>query len=243
MRSDAATPSRLEKVAILSDQTLFREGAAELLRHHGFQSISVHASGEALIAAAKTDPPHVILVDLDHEHEDTVVLVGTLRRALTGSRIVAVGSALRQAPIGDLFERAVETPDADAAALAAAVALSRGNGIRSAELVRQKRAWSRVTPRQRDVLRWLAIGADNESIGRQLGVGVRAIKRHVTSLLDIFQADNRAQLSLLADHAGLRPPRASRSAPDAQAMAATGSGPAVSATARAKSRPVTMPLA
>lgn len=50
------------------------------------------------------------------------------------------------------------------------------------------------------------MGLDNEAIARKLRIGVRAVKAHITNLLDHFQLANRTQLALLADHAGLRPP-------------------------------------
>jgi DNA-binding NarL/FixJ family response regulator len=64
-----------------------------------------------------------------------------------------------------------------------------------------------VTERQREVLSWLAIGLDNTAIGKKLHIGERAVKAHVSTLLELFDLDNRTQLALLADRAGIRPPR------------------------------------
>jgi len=61
-----------------------------------------------------------------------------------------------------------------------------------------------MTPRQCSVMRLLAIGRDNRTIARQLGVGERAIKAHVSALLSLFGLDNRTELALLASDAGLR---------------------------------------
>jgi DNA-binding NarL/FixJ family response regulator len=62
-----------------------------------------------------------------------------------------------------------------------------------------------VTPRQREVMRCMAVGADNQAIASRLRIGERAVKAHVSALLRHFGLNNRAQLALLADHAGLRP--------------------------------------
>jgi DNA-binding NarL/FixJ family response regulator len=72
-------------------------------------------------------------------------------------------------------------------------------------LVRQRRLWARITPRQREVMRWLAVGLDNRAIAQRLHIGERAVKAHVSALLEELGVDNRTQLALLAHDAGVRP--------------------------------------
>jgi DNA-binding NarL/FixJ family response regulator len=193
-------------IAVLSDQRLFRQGTAQLLRTQGFTDVTEHESRDALLAAARTRVPDIAIIDLDHARDDTMTLVRTLRRELPRAHVVVIGSALRQGAANETVDAGVETPEGGEAELAAA-ALTPRQRRQSAEALRQHLLWSRITPRQRDVLRWLAVGADNQSIARQLRIGERAVKSHVSTLLHTFAADNRTQLALLADHAGLRPPR------------------------------------
>jgi DNA-binding NarL/FixJ family response regulator len=192
-------------IAILSDQTLFREGLKELLQGNGFANLAEYASSDELLAQSRTRPPAVVLVDLDHEREDVTTLVRQLRRALERTQIVAIGSPLRQAPVDGVVDGEVETPWSNTAALVAATRLSPPRRSRSTEARRQRRVWAAITPRQREVLRWLATGADNRTIAARLRIGERAVKAHVSSLLGTFGLKNRVQLSLLADHAGFRP--------------------------------------
>jgi DNA-binding NarL/FixJ family response regulator len=198
-----------QPIAILSDQTLLRQGVAALLRARGFRHVLEFADGRELLDGARKEPPAAIFIDLDHEREDTLTLVGRLRRELAGAHLIWIGSALRQgAANGDDDE--LETPGADAAALAAALL---AHPPRSSELRREHARWAAVTPRQREVLRWMAIGADNRTIARKLRVSERAIKAHVSTLLRAFDFSNRTQLALLAERAGLRPPRAVQGQP------------------------------
>jgi two-component system nitrate/nitrite response regulator NarL len=191
------------RIAILSDQTLFREGIEDLLRRRGFTNVSAFGSSAGLLEAARTHPPHLVFVDLDHEREDVMALVQRLRRALLDTQIVVIGSAMRQGVADGAVDGELETPAADAVLLAAA-ALGTLPRRRSPEAARQQRLWSTVTPRQRDVLRCMATGSDNRAIAARLRIGERAVKAHVSALLDHFNLHNRAQLALLADHAGLR---------------------------------------
>ncbi len=194
-------------IAILSDQTLFRQGISELLRAHGLRSLSEYATSRELLEAVRSQPPDVLLIDLDHEREDTMTLVRSLRRELFDTQIIVIGTAQRQGAAADgSADDEIETPKADSAALVAA-AIASGARSQSAEVIRQHRLWKRITPRQRDVMRWLATGADNRSIARKLRVGERAVKAHVSTLLETFGVTNRTRLALIADRAGLQPPR------------------------------------
>lgn len=88
---------RRRTVAILSDQTLFREGLLEILRSNRFERVSEFATTRALLEAARAHPPDIVIIDIDHEREDVVVILRALRRALLDSQIVVIGSPLRQA--------------------------------------------------------------------------------------------------------------------------------------------------
>jgi DNA-binding NarL/FixJ family response regulator len=188
-------------IAILSDQTLFRQGLRELLRAQGFRHTrEVTSSGEL----ARGQPPDIVFIDLDHEREDTMSLMRKLRHDLAGTHIVVIGTALRQGAADVVPEGELETPRADSTVLGAAA--RRRSRRSSPEVLRQRRVWSGITPRQRDVLRWMPTGADNRTIGRKLRVGERAIKAHISALLSVFGLANRTQLALLAERAGLRPP-------------------------------------
>lgn len=198
-RSDAL------KVAVLSEQNLFRVGLVELLHQRGFAHVKEYRNTHSLLRAARA--PAVLLVDLDHEQADTMTLVRLLRGELPTTHLVLIGTAPRQEAAGSArADGRLETPFADAVALAAAVAAAHAQR-QSAEALRQHRLWAAVTPRQRDVLRWLATGSDNQAIARKLRIGERSVKAHLSMLMENFGVSNRTQLALIADHAGLRPPR------------------------------------
>jgi DNA-binding NarL/FixJ family response regulator len=196
--------ARSPAIALLSNQTLFRQGVHELLRDGGFERITEFASGNELRAAAAKRAPDIVIIDLDHTGEDTIDLAGALRRDLPDAQLVAIGTAERQAATDSSIDRGVETPEADARELTATTA--GGGKPPSVTLIRERRRWREVTSRQRDVMRWLAIGLDNQEIAAKLHIGDRAVKAHNTGLLDAFHVTNRTQLALLAARAGLRPP-------------------------------------
>ena len=56
-----------------------------------------------------------------------------------------------------------------------------------------------LTPREKDVLRWIGIGATNRQIGEQLYISETTVKTHVTHLLNRLNLKNRSQLAIYAN--------------------------------------------
>jgi DNA-binding NarL/FixJ family response regulator len=192
-------------VVVLSNQVIFREALVLVLRRAGFSNISELAGRRALLDDVQAKKPDLIVVDLDHTDEDTSTLVGSLRRDFPGTGVVALGTPLRQgaAPVA---QPGISTPREGLAALVDALEADDSPRRHPAAVMRQLAIWTQVTPRQRDVLRWLETGASNAQIARKLRIGERAVKAHVSALMALLGVNNRTELALLADRAGLRPP-------------------------------------
>jgi PAS domain S-box-containing protein len=65
-----------------------------------------------------------------------------------------------------------------------------------------------LTPRQKEVLEYIANGRTNDEIARRLVVSRRTVERHVASILDRFGVENRAAAAAVAVAAGLAQPKA-----------------------------------
>ena len=55
-----------------------------------------------------------------------------------------------------------------------------------------------LSEREREVLRWLAAGASNREIGRQLYIAESTVKRHVYNIFGKLNVRNRTQAALRA---------------------------------------------
>lgn len=186
-------------VSVLSTHAACRRGLAELVARKGCRVIQCGTLAQ-LSASARRSPLLAILLDLDHADQDGATLFAAAR-ALSPNHLIPIGSVLRQAAaIAALDETGIETRALETGALSRLDQRRRA----SPELARQFKLWQRITPRQRSVMRLLALGRDNRSIARELGVGERAIKAHVSALLALFGLDNRTELALRASDAGLR---------------------------------------
>jgi DNA-binding NarL/FixJ family response regulator len=193
--------SERKYVAVLSHHNLCRRGVSDVLARRGCHVLDC-ATFAQLSAVARSHRPIAVIIDLDHADHDGFTLCACVRQLFPEARVIPLGTTLRQAASLESVEQVgIETPRADATSFTRLTAPRRA----SPELARLLRLWSRITPRQRVVMRYLAVGHDNRTIAHQLGVGERAVKAHVSALLAMFALDHRTELALLAASAGLRP--------------------------------------
>jgi NarL family two-component system response regulator LiaR len=201
-------PPRKPAIAILSDHVLFRQVVSQQLADQGFGPVTQVSTKDKLVALARRKRVDVAVIDIDHESEDTFALVKSLRTELPELHVIMLATPLGE-PTNESVVLESDAVDRASALLALVPALRINGDDRAPDRAIDKtphRNWSRITERQREVMRWLAVGLDNAAIGQKLRIGERAVKAHVSSLLGLFGLANRTQLALLADRAGLRPP-------------------------------------
>lgn len=63
-----------------------------------------------------------------------------------------------------------------------------------------------LSPRELEVLSYVAGGADNLKIAHCLGITVRTVRAHMSNLYRKLELENRIQLALTARTSGIRPP-------------------------------------
>jgi DNA-binding NarL/FixJ family response regulator len=192
-------PPRKPGIALLSDHVTFRQLVAQRLADQGHGPVVQVASKDKLIAAAKRKRVDIAIIDIDHDSDDTMTLVRALHAELPGLSVIVLATPVEATSVDSIV---VETEDVDRATAISALVPA----LRSSDDKTPHRHWSRITERQREVMRWLAVGLDNAAIGQKLRIGERAVKAHVSSLLGLFGLENRTQLALMAHGAGLRPP-------------------------------------
>jgi two-component system nitrate/nitrite response regulator NarL len=60
-----------------------------------------------------------------------------------------------------------------------------------------------LTPREREILSWVAAGETNKQIAHRLVIAENTVKNHIKNLLEKLQLDNRVQLAAYAVRHGL----------------------------------------
>jgi DNA-binding NarL/FixJ family response regulator len=190
------------RVMLAEDSTLLREGLVRLLADEGHEVVAAVGDGDALLAAVAADQPDVVVVDvrMPPTHTDeglraamelrgrwprvgVLVLSQYVERRYAVELLTAhtdgVGYLLkdRVAQVGEFLD--------------ALDRVGAGGTAFDPEVVRQLLArtthtdpLSRLTPRERDVLDYMAQGHTNATIAEQLHVSQSAVEKHVNSIFD-----------------------------------------------------------
>lgn len=217
------------RVGILEDQRLMRESLVQLLTTEGFEVVASFGEPVSFLSRIHQEPPKVAIIDLTLESEDGLTLTDGLSvlrdvRQWHPEVRTLVLSANRSPR---MIERCYEEGAAGylyklsatcASVVAAVKAVARGERlvpfqfVQSAEPGRNQAtgpkssALQNLTAREREVLGYIAGGADNLKIATYLKISERTVKAHVSSLYRKLGPENRAQLALLARGLGVRPP-------------------------------------
>jgi NarL family two-component system response regulator LiaR len=204
------------RVLIVDDHTVVRQGLRVFLGlDPELEVVAGEASnGEEAVCMARLLRPDVVLMDLVMPVMDGITATRAIRRELPQTEVVALTSALedslvvgavRAGAIGYLLKdtHAAELCQAIKAAASGQVHLAPHAARRLMREVQTPGTIETLTERETDVLRLLAQGAANKEIARDLSLGEKTIKTHVSNILSKLGVQSRTQAALLAVQLGL----------------------------------------
>lgn len=219
------------RVGILEDQQVFRESLVAVLEREGFEVVAHSSDAESFMARVHEATPDVALVDLRLEHvtgnhvadvSDGQRVVGLLhdfypqvrtlilsgnREPAVAQRCMALGAAGFLCKLNIGCAEVVEA--VRRVARGERLGLSEGlPTIASAqEPPGAPSSLMLLTPREREVLGYIAAGADNLKIAACLGITERTVKAHITSIYrKLGEPENRTQMAMLACRLGIERP-------------------------------------
>jgi DNA-binding NarL/FixJ family response regulator len=215
------------RVGILEDQQIFLESLVSLFENSGIQVVAQCSSVEQFLAQTRQQPPDVALVDLRLEHRDGQGFSDGCRAVellhdfhpqvrplvLSGNRDAAeVERCFRAGAAGYLCKQNVSCAEL----VEAVQRVAKGERLvppelfptptAAEELGVSRGALSRLTSREREVLGYIASGADNLKIAVCLGITERTVKAHITSIYRKLDVENRTQMAMLACQLGVERP-------------------------------------
>jgi len=203
------------RVLLADDHGMIRQGQRLFLAHDPeIEVVGEAADGDGAVALAAELRPDVVLMDLRLPGTDGVAATAAIRRDLPGTRVLAVTSAteeatvaaaLRAGAVGYLLKD-TEAPELRLAVKAAAAGQVQLSPAVARLLVRELPAPAgpeALTPRETAVLRLVARGYANKEIARDLRIGEKTVKSHVSALLAKIGVQTRTQAALWAAQAGL----------------------------------------
>jgi DNA-binding NarL/FixJ family response regulator len=211
------------RVLLVDDDPLVREGLAMMLDGDGEIVIVGHAGdGDEIPRGTSADTVDVVLMDLRMRREGGLSATGRLRSQARPPEVIVLTTfdtdhnvleALRLGAAGFLLK------DSPPGAIAGAIrAVAAGEPMLSPAITRRlmdrvaadasthrdaERTLAGLTEREREIATALARGHTNAEIAAQMHLSTATVKAHISRLLDKLGMNNRTQVALLAQEAGL----------------------------------------
>lgn len=212
-------------VIVAEDHPVYSAGLVAILQ--GLPEVgSVHPAyaGDEAVRLAERVRPHLVLMDIQMPGKSGVEACREIRALVPDCRILmltmfdddrSVFAAMRSGARGYLLK------DADQDEIERAVrAVGEGEAIFSPAIAQRliyyfetaaKRgpsteAFPDLTEREREILDWIARGADNASIAKSTGISLKTMRNYVSTILNKLHAADRAQAIEMARKAGYGEP-------------------------------------
>jgi two-component system nitrate/nitrite response regulator NarL len=209
-------------IILIDDHTLFREGLESLLALRNINVLAAVGNGRDGLRLASELAPDIILLDMRMPEMDGIDVLRQLRKNGFKNPVVMLTTSsderdlvqsLRSGAQGYLLKdmepdqlvlalrdivngKTVVAPD-----LAPVLArIVQGDTVEADD----NSPFSKLTPRENEILSLLAEGQSNKVIARNLGISDGTVKLHVKSILRKLGIHSRVEAAVIAVEEGLR---------------------------------------
>ena len=216
--TDSLGPGETIRVLIADDHQLVRTGLERLLE--GWSDITVvgtAADGAEAVRLTETHMPHVVLMDISMPTMGGLEATRRIVASWPQVQVVVLTSFDDQATVAEALDAGAIgylLKDSDPATLREGIESAAHGGSplnpRVARSIlaarREQRPEPSLTDREREILELLRLGLANKEIAARLGITVKTVKAHLSSLFQKIGVLDRTQAALWAErYASERP--------------------------------------
>ena len=207
------------RILLADDHSVVRQGLKMFLGLDSeFEVVGEAANGQEAVRLAHELHPDVVLMDLLMPVMDGIAATAAIRQELPDTEVIALTSVLEDASVVNAVRAGavgylLKNTESDAlgraikAAAAGQVQLAPEAQARLMREVRAPESPEKLSERETEVLRLVAAGRANKEIARELGIGEKTVKTHVSNILSKLGLMSRTQAALHAVRIGLVPAR------------------------------------
>jgi len=220
------------RVLLIDDHTLFRVGLQGLLENRNIEVVASLGDGYEGIRTAMEILPDIILLDMRMPEPDGLTVLRKLRENGLQMPIVILTTSsdendlvesLRNGASGyllkdmepDALVQSLREVQAGKTVVAPELTGSLARVVQGAEVEDlrdpEHDPFSELTPRETEILTFLANGQSNKSIARDLGISDGTVKLHVKAILRKLGVHSRVEAAVIAVEQGLRESSKNRS--------------------------------
>jgi DNA-binding NarL/FixJ family response regulator len=207
------------RILLADDHSVVRQGLKMFLGlDPEFEVVGEAANGQEAVRLARALRPDVVLMDLLMPVMDGIAATAAIRQELPDTEVIALTSVLEDVSVVNAVKAGaigylLKNTEADAlvrairAAAEGQVQLAPEAQARLLREVRAPDSPEKLSERETEVLRLVAAGRANKEIARELGIGEKTVKSHVSNILSKLGLMSRTQAALHAVRIGLVPAR------------------------------------
>jgi two-component system, NarL family, response regulator LiaR len=202
-------------ILLVDDHSVVRQGLRMFLElDPEIQVIGEASNGAEALDFLSHQKPDVVVMDILMPVMDGITAIQAIRKDYPGIEVIALTSvledasvinAIRAGAIGYLLKDtgAEELRRSIKAAANGQVQLSPEAAARLMREIRAPESPEKLTERETEVLRFLALGKTNKEIALALHISETTVKSHVSSILSKLGVPSRTQAALYAVRIGL----------------------------------------
>ena len=213
---------KVNRIFIVEDHRLFREGLKSMLNSRGDVKIVGEAEdGLEAVRKIRKLRPDLVLLDLSMPKMGGISVMKEIKRELKRTRILALTIHESDQYVLEAFEAGTDgycIKDASRQELMIAIdSVLQGKTYISPDISDQvmegylagrtefkaRSRWDTVTQREREVLKLLAEGFTNKEISSLLHISVKTVEKHRTNIIGKLDLHNVAQLTAYAIEKGI----------------------------------------
>jgi DNA-binding NarL/FixJ family response regulator len=199
------------RILVADDHAIFRAGVGAILSgQEDMRVVAEAADGQAAIEAFAEHAPDVVLMDLQMPGTNGITAIRAIRERDADARIIVlttysgdmqITNALRSGASSYLIKSLLRNELADA--IRGVFAGNPHLPPEVARVVREHLADEALSPREIEVLGFVAIGYSNKRIANHMGISVETVKTHMKSILLKMKAKDRAEAVVTALRRGV----------------------------------------
>jgi DNA-binding NarL/FixJ family response regulator len=198
------------KIAIVEDDTRFRESLAALIGGGEFRCVGTYPNAEAALKLMPQNWPDVVLMDINLPRMPGIELVARLKELQPALRVIMLTAYMNDEQIFDSLKAGAsgyllkKTPpakilEAISDVMAGGAPMSNAIAAKVVQYFQQQKVadeTKNLTEREREILKHLSQGRQYKEIGELLNISALTVRAHIQNIYEKLHVHSRTEAVL-----------------------------------------------
>jgi DNA-binding NarL/FixJ family response regulator len=204
------------RILLMEDNRILRDGITAIINGQKDFTVDAVTDGRhGVVAMARKVKPHVVLLDLGLESQNSLEIVENLKREFPGIKIIGMGLAPAQSDIMECVQAGADgfiLKDATVENMITTIrSVARGETVLPLPMTaslffqvaehallkgkRNLKGATRMTQREKEIIASIVDGMSNKQIAGKLNIATFTVKSHVHNILEKLALHSRLQIA------------------------------------------------